>query len=902
MPDKRPNPDEVLARVQQREAKERRGKLKIFFGYSAGVGKTYAMLQAAHRQRAEGVDVVVGYVEPHGRPETEGLLAGLEALPFRLVEYRGLRLREFDLDAALSRRPQLILVDELAHTNAEGLLHAKRWQDAEELLAAGINVYSTLNVQHIESLNDIVAQVTGVLVRETLPDAVLERADELELIDISPEDLLERLQEGKVYLPEHAQRALSHFFNTANLTALRELALRRTADQVNTQVQLERREHAIDRMLPTTERLLVCAGPSPTTGKVIRTAKRMATALHAEWIAVSVETAESQRMTPEWRQRLLQNLRLAEQLGADTVSLTGQDVAEEVVNYARGHNVTKIFIGKTEVRGWNRLLANSIVDRLLRLSREIDVYVIHGVEEPAITKAVRPESQFPWADYLRAGLIVAGCGVLAAAMSRLGLTEANLVMVFLLGVVACAVRYGRGPAVLASIASVLVFDFCFVPPYFSFAVSDTQYILTFAVMLAVAIGASALTIRIREQAESARQRARRTEALYRLSRQLAGITGVQFLVTMTGQQLARIFGGEVAIYLPDADGKLTPWAGQQTEIAHDEKSSAVAHWVFGHDRWAGAGTDTLPNAAALFVPLTASQSTVGVLAIRPPSIEAVLEPDGRHMLEACVSQAALAIERDQLALQAHDVMLQAETERLRSSLLSSVSHDLRTPLAAIAGASSSLLDSEPPGHSTRRELLQSIYDESDRLSRLVDNLLDMTRIEAGGVSVHKQWCPLEEVIGSALHRLARPLGDRPVQTHVPADLPLVPLDEVLIEQVFINLLDNAHKYSPADQPIEISARSEPKQLVVEVSDHGPGLPPGEEQRVFEKFYRGPGMARLGRGAGLGLAICRAIVEAHGGRVFAENRAGGGACFRFTLPLEGTPPDVPELAVRTAPAT
>lgn len=890
MTDARPNPDVLLSRVESELAKQHRGQLRIFFGYAAGVGKTYAMLQEAQRRRAAGVDVVVGYVEPHGRAETEALLAGLETLPYRYVAYRDLQLREFDLDAALARHPQLILVDELAHTNAEGLRHAKRWQDVEELLAAGIDVYSSLNVQHIESLNDVVAQITGVEVRETLPDDVFDRADEIELVDIAPEQLVERLQAGKVYLPAQAQRAIQSFFQRSNLVALREISLRRSADRVGVDVQTERTARGAHTTWPTADRLLVCVSPSPQSARLLRTAKRMASALHAEWIAVHVETAAG--LPSASQHQLIDNLRLAEQLGAETVSLTGSNPAEEIVNYARDRNVTKIIAGKTDTPRWRSLLFGSFLDSLLRLSGEIDVYVIRGQGEAVVSPPVQTSAPFDWRPFGWTTLIVALAGLVSAGMFWLELAEANVAMTLLLGVVVAAAWFGRWPGIFASVVSVLLFDFCFVPPHLTFAVSDAQYLITFAVMLGISLAVSTLTAQIRGQVLAARRQHRRAETLYRLSKQLAAVSGSQFLVHLAAGQIAELFPGDVVIYLREDDGQLHVRVGQKTELAQQPNSLGVAQWVLANEQTAGCGTATLPQASGMFIPLLAAQSTLGVLALRPADRDALRLPEQRQMLEASAGQLALALERDRLAIEASQVLLQAETERLRSSLLSSVSHDLRTPLASIAGASSTLLASTTAaeGHE-KHELLQSIYDESHRLSRLVDNLLEMTKIEARGLQVHKQWEVVEEIVGAALHRLDAPLAGRTVTMNLPPDLPLVEMDGLLIEQVLVNLLDNSLKYTPAGSPLEISVARDERWLTVAVADHGPGIVRGDEERIFEKFYRGgsPAAAAERRGSGLGLAICKAIVETHGGQIHAANRAGGGACFTFTLPLNNQPP-------------
>jgi two-component system sensor histidine kinase KdpD len=886
--EQRPDPDSLLARVKEDEARQARGKLKVFLGAAPGVGKTYAMLEAAREQRAEGIDVVAGWVETHGRAETEALLEGLEVLAPRRLEYRGTPLKEFDLDAALDRHPTLILVDELAHTNVPGVRHTRRWQDVMELLDAGIDVYTTLNVQHLESLNDVVAKVTGVIVRETVPDSVLEQADEIELIDLPPDDLLQRLKEGKVYVPELAREAIDNFFRKGNLIALRELALRRTADRVDAEMRAYMRDQAIPTTWPVAERLMVSVGPSPHSSQVVRAAKRMADGLRAEWIVAYVETPAHARLSEADRRRVTETLRLAEQLGADVVTLSGPRISEELLAYARARNVTKIVLGKPTRPLWRRILVGSIVDALVRGSGGIDIYVIsrEGAPPSPTTRMKRPRTP-DWLAYGRATAAVALCTAIAWVMfPRFGLS--NLIMVYLLGVIGVAARSGPGPSVLASLLSVAAFDFFFVPPYFTFAVADAQYFVTFAVMLVVALVISGFTVRTRAQAESARRRERRTAALYALSRELGITRGVENILRAAVRHIAEVFGGHVAVLLPDPSGHLNVQAGLPAPFEMTSSELGVAQWVYEHGQIAGLGTSTLPGAKALYLPLIASAGTLGVLGVRPAEPHSLEAPDQLHQLETFTNQTALALERTQLAGAAQEAQVRAETERMRSSLLSSVSHDLRTPLAAITGAASSLLEADKPlDATTRTELLETLSEEAERLNRLVNNLLEMTRLESGSLRVRKEWHPLEEVVGAALGRLVKLLRDRPVTTRLPQDLPLVPIDDVLLEQALINLLDNAIKHTPEGSPLEITAWAQDGAVTVEVADRGPGLVPGDEERAFDKFYRGPGLTS--RGAGLGLAICRGIVEAHGGRIWAENRPGGGVAFRFTIPLTGTPP-------------
>ena len=886
----RPDPEALLARVKAEEARQRRGKLKIFLGAAAGVGKTYAMLEAVRELRADGVDVLVGYVETHGRAETDALLQGLEILPARMVDYRGTALRELDLDAALARRPALILVDELAHTNAPGLRHAKRWQDVVELLDAGIDVYTTMNVQHLETLNDVVAKITGVVVRETVPDSVFEQADEVELIDLPPDELLERFKDGKVYMPEQAEEAVRHFFRKGNLIALRELALRRTAERVDAQMRVYMHEHAIGKSWPTAERLLVCISPGPESARLVRAGKRMADRLGAPWVAAYVETAAQLRLPPEVRDRVTQTLRLAEQLGAETVRLPGEKMSEAILAFAHDRNVTKIVVGKPRRPRWKRIVIGSIVDALVQGSGDIDVYVISAEREAGAPPTPSRRRTLPtdWPPYGWATAVVA----LATGVAWLTLPFfelANLVMVYLLGIVVVATRYGQGPSLVASILSVAALDFFFVPPVFTFAVSDVRYLFVFMVMLVVGLVTSRLAARIREQAVGASQREERTAALYAMSRELASTRGVEPLLTIAARHISEVFRSQIVVVMPGNNGSLAAWTGGQFPL--DTNELGVARWVHEHHQPAGLGTTTLPGAAALYLPLQAPRGPVGVLGVRPADPHALDAPDQFHQLETFANQTALAIERAQLADEAQDAQVRIETERLRSSLLSSVSHDLRTPLATITGAASTILDSGPRlDAQTRQELLESIREEAERLNRLVQNLLEMTRLESGALQLHREWHPLEEVIGAALSRLGKKLAGRKIHTSVPSDLPLVPIDDVLVEQVLVNLLDNAIKYTPAESPIRIMATSTDEAVTVEIADRGPGLPRGEEDRIFEKFYRA--QPDRGRGSGLGLAICQGIVKAHGGRIWAQNLPEGGVAFLFTLPRVGTPPAVP----------
>ncbi|BCA56352.1 two-component sensor histidine kinase [Nitrospira sp. KM1] len=886
----RPDPDALLRRVHAEEARQSEGKLKVFFGANPGVGKTYAMLEAAHEQRRDGADVIVGVVETHGRAETEALVQGLEILPRRTVEYRTARLQEFDLDAALARRPSLILMDELAHTNAPGLRHAKRWQDVQELLKSGIHVYTTVNVQHLEGLNDVVAQITGVRVRETVPDSVLERADDVELVDLPPDDLLQRLKDGKVYVPEQIQHAIQHFFTKGNLIALRELALRRTAERVDQQMEVYRRDHAVVRTWPAAETIMVCVNMKPRGPRLIRAARQMAADLHAKWIAVYVQIPRHLQLPQEERDRLVHTLRLAEQLGAETVTVTGENVAQELLNYARSRNATKIIVGKPVRSPWKEWMFGSVVSELVHQSGDIDIYVITGEAgegKPLVRHSLRRTSRMSGYAYASVGVVTTTA---VAWLMFPYFAQANLIMMYLIAIIVIAIRCGRGPSVLASVLSVASFDFFFVPPYFTFAVSDAQYLLTFGVMLVVALVISNLAVRIRQQADLARYRERRTGVLYTMSRDLATHRGTGMLCQLSAKHLREVFDAQVAIFLADADKRVQLQRGEQLYFEFDPKESGVAQWVFEHTEAAGLGTDTLPGASALYIPLVGSSGAIGVVAVRPTDPSRLLDPDQWHLLESLVNQVALAIERTRLSEEAQRAHVRAETERMRNAILSSVSHDLRTPLATISGAASTLMDEQRTVDSTvRAELSRSIYREADRLDRLLKNLVEMMRIEAGAGHLHRDWHPLDEIVGSALATLERRMSNHPVHAVLPADLPLVFVDGVLLEQVVINLVENALKYGAPGSPIDLSATVKTGEMIVEIADHGPGIPAGEEARIFDKFYRGTS-AREG-GVGLGLTICRGIIDAHGGRISADNRPGGGAVFRFTLPISQEQPPV-----------
>jgi two-component system sensor histidine kinase KdpD len=882
----RPDPDALLLRAHREEDRQRRAKLRVYLGYAPGVGKTFAMLSAARDSRSSGL--VVGLAETHGRYDTAALVLGLEMMPRRHVEYRGRKLEEFDLDATLARKPKIVLLDELAHTNAPGSRHNKRWQDVLELLDAGIDVYTTLNIQHIESLNDVVAQITGVRVRETVPDSIFARADEIELIDVPPEELLNRLREGKVYLSEQAARAVDHFFKRGNLLALRELALRRVADRVDLDVLAHRQENSISATWPTQERIVVCVGPAPASQRLVRAAARMSAGLRAPWVAAYVEPTTTAPMTAAAQERLESHLKLAESLGADIARLSGTRVSTALIDYCRRHNVTRIVIGKPTHWRIRDVLRGSVLDEVVRGSGEIDIHVISGDPSPLPPVDDTPERQASPIDWKGSawatGLVVAATTV--SAFGRTPLALPDIVMIYLLVIMIVAVRFSRAASVLAAVLSVAFYDFFFIPPFFTFSVSDVRHTLTFSMMFGVGLVISGLTLRIRRQEHDARSREVQTAALYALSREISAAPDEAAVATAIAQHAAEVFEAGAAVVSVNDSG-VPAIAAQFGEVPFGAEEQGVARWVFEHERPAGLGTDTLPGARVMCLPLRGRSRAIAVLAlaIRPQSGAFALD---RHFRDAYLRQGAMALERSRLAEDAKTSALRARTEEMRSSLLSAVSHDLRTPLAAITGAGTMLRDDAARlGPADRADLVDTICEEAERLERLVGNLLDMTRLESGSLRVKREWVPVEELVISALTRLGHRLEGRDITTDFPRDVPLISVDPVLVEQVFVNLFENAAKYTPPGSPLEIHARNEDDGVEIEIADRGPGLPQGLEGRLFEKFFRGPN-AKVG-GVGLGLSICRGIVEAHGGTLVAENRPGGGAVFRVTLPkMEGAP--------------
>ncbi len=882
---RRPDPDELLARVKVEEAKEKRGKLKIFLGYAPGVGKTYTMLEGA-RQRKSEADLVVALVEAHGRAETEALLQGLEVIPRMQVNYRGVVLTEMDVDAVLKRRPQLALVDELAHTNASELRHPKRYQDIEELLQAGIDVYTTLNVQHIESARNLVAQITGVWMRETVPDTVIDNADEIELVDLPPDELLKRLREGRVYVPEQIADATERYFRKGNLTALRELAIRTVAGHVDTQTQAYMESHAVQGTWPSGERLLVCIGHDAMGTRLARQGRRLAHDLGAKWFVIHVETSIGAQVRPDVEQRLTATLRLAEQMGAQVITVQADSIVAGILEFATRNNIAKIIVGRPQGRLWRRWLGISPADQIIRRSRTFDIIVVGrtgGPEEGAPPR--KAETPVNWQGYLKGiGLVVVA--TLLGGLLKQVFSPTTVLTVYLLCVLLSAMLWGQGPSIMVAFLGVLAFDFFFVPPAYTFRVEDTQYLITFAALLLVGVIISYLTTRTRRHTETARERERQTAALYALARDLAVSNDLDSYLGAVIKRTEDTFSHEVIVFLPDPEKQhvLKPYpANSKTNV--DETEMGAAIWSFEHRMTIGRGTDTLPNVKARYFPMSTARATVGVLALVMTDLEPNLTTGQEQLASAYANLAAVAVEGIFLAEQAHSVHLLKETQKLQTALLNAISHDLRTPLVSIIGVLSSLdeqaliLDD-----ASRRKLIEVAREEADRLNHLITNLLDESRIEGGALVLSRQLAEVQDLVGAALEQLGRQVGSRPVEIDVPQDLPFIPVDSGLFVQALVNVLDNALKYSPPDSPIEIAARrGDTGEIRIEIRDRGAGIPPQDLDRVFDKFYRIRSPYSVA-GTGLGLSICKGIVEAHGGHVVAENRSGGGTVIRITLPL------------------
>src|SRR5450631_3184887 len=892
--DKRPSPEALLAAARREES--RVGKLKIFVGAAPGVGKTYEMLQQARARSKDGYDIVVGVVETHGRKETEALLEGLDVIPRQRLEYKGQWLEEMDLDAIIARRPQIVLVDELAHTNVPGSRHPKRYLDVEELLNHGIDVYTTVNIQHIESLNDVVAQITRVRVRETVPDSVFDRANAIELVDLTPDDLIQRLKEGKVYVPKQAERALEHYFSPSNLTALRELALRRTADRVDEQLLTEMQSHAIAGPWAAGERILVCVNEDPRAAGLVRYAKRLSDRLHATFTALAVETRRSLQLTEEQRDRVADTLRLAEALGGEAITIPGGDrgIADDVIDYARANNITQVIIGKTSRSRWFEILNGSVVHDLVRRSGNISVHVIAGddiVGEPIPKKTVRtaeeakPFDPRPYAIALVAVAIALGVGEAIQSWFKIE----NVDLVFLTAVVGVAVRYGLWPSLFASVAASLCYNFFFLPPINTFTIADPTNVAAFFFFIVIAVIVSNVAARVRTQAVVAMGRARATESLYAFSRKLAGVGTLDDVLWATAYQTALMLNVRVVLLLPENDS-LTVKAGYPPEDILDDADLAAAKWAWANNRSAGRGSDTLPGAKRLFMPMRTGRGPLGIVGIDRDKPGPLLTPDDRRLLDALIDQGALAIERVHLVEDMDRVKRTVETDRLRSALLTSISHDLKTPLAAILGAAGTLRDlSGALSEDQKADLLGTMIEESERLNRFIANLLDMTRLESGALALNTAAHDLAEIVGSALRRANKILAQHHVELKLATELPMIELDAVLFEQVLFNILDNAAKYAPVGTTILIRSWRDVESVCLQILDEGEGIPSGDLERIFDKFYRVKKGDQVLAGTGLGLGISRGFVEAMNGTITAANRTDRtGAVFTIRLPVPAEP--------------
>jgi two-component system, OmpR family, sensor histidine kinase KdpD len=884
--DRRPSPDALLRQAGQ----ETRGQLKVFLGAAPGVGKTYEMLQAAQAKCREGVDLVVGVVETHGRKETAALIDGLEIIPRQRIEYKGRWLEEMDLDAILRRRPQLVIVDELAHTNAPGSRHPKRYMDVEELLGAGIDVYTTLNIQHVESLNDVVARITRIRIRETVPDSIIDRADEIEVVDITPDDLIQRLHEGKVYVPRQAERAVQHYFQPGNLTALRELALRRTAQRVDAQMVDYMRAHAIAGPWAAGERVLVGVNEDPNAAAVVRYARRLADRLRAPWTAIHIETSRTQRLTARERDRIAECLRLTERLGGESLTVPGQNVTEGLLEHARANNFTHLVIAKSRRPRWSEWLRGSVTHQLIRQAGDISIHVIaekEGQPDHTVQLVQAAPGQQPSVGataYLGASVLVAVALGIGLVLQQF-LAVSNLSLVFLTAVLACAVAYGLWPSLFACLISVLAYNFFFLPPIYTFTIADPENVIALFVFAVVAVITSHLTARVRAQVVTARQRAKTTEDLYLFARKLAGTITLEDLLWATAFQIASMLKVNVVLLLPEDDTILVR-AAYPPEDTLDEADLAAAKWCWQNNEPAGRGADTLPGAKRLFLPMHTGRGPVGIVGLDSDRPGPLLTPDQRRLFNALADQAALAIERFGLAQDVQQARLVTETEKLRSALLTSISHDLRTPLASILGSATSLTNYRDTLDATAQdELIRTIQEEAERLNRFIANLLDMTRIEAGALQPRSDIADVGDIVGSALARASKVLAQHRVAVKLGSNLPMLKLDPVLFEQALFNLLDNAAKYAPQGTEVRLSARQTGDVLHLQVIDEGPGIPPADLERIFDKFYRVHVADNRRVGTGLGLAICRGFVEAMGGMITAGNRQDRhGAVFTITFPV------------------
>lgn len=883
--------------MEKEEEKSQKGKLKIFFGYAAGVGKTYAMLREAHDMKDIGIEVVIGYIEPHARKDTLVLLEGIESIEPKHIVYKGIKLREFDLDKALLRKSKVILVDELAHTNVIGQRHKKRWQDIEELLDAGIDVYTTLNVQHIESLNDVVESITHIAVRETIPDKFFDNADNVELIDIESEELLKRFSEGKIYSKEQTKKAFNNFFTKNNLYALREVALRRTADRVNLEVESERLSKGQVTVMPTSDQVLACVSPSPSSLKVIRTAARMAEVYHSKWVALYVETTKSAKLNKEDKERLNANFVLVGQLGGEVITTYGDNVVEQIIQYAEFRNITKIIIGKNHRKTSNlfHVYAKDIVDKLMEYNSYIDVYVIpnssYNKKHENLIPKFKPEFKITLKEIIKAGVIMLFATIFSKAIEFMGFTEANIIMVFMLSVIMVyIVTSGYITGILSSITGVMLFNYFFTEPRYSFQFYDKNYIATFFIMLLVAFIIGTLTNKVQREARNSTIRENRTQILYRVSKKLLSAMCTADVVSIGIKYISRLINRTVVCYLASGNTLSTPFVynsnkGEKGSVLLNRDEEAVAYWSYLNGKESGTGTNTLYGAKGYYMPIKGQKRIIGVIGVS--CCDGILESEQKYIFETLISQIAIALDREFFSKEQEASKIEIERERLRSNLLRSISHDLRSPLAGIKGSISTILENgEHIPKETEKILLQGVFEDTEWLIRLVENLLSMTRFDEGKMKINKNLELVEEVLTEAVQRSSKHFKNHKMKVNVPKELVMVPMDGSLIEQVIINLIDNAVKYSPQESLIIVNAYEKLDNVIFEVEDNGLGISKEILPYIFDRFFtNGSKTSDSRRGIGLGLAICKSIVEAHGGKIEAINKKDGGSIFRFNIPKE-----------------
>lgn len=887
----RQDPDQLLHAIRQESPRHGQGHLKIFFGYAAGVGKTYAMLKAAQAARQRGVDVVAGYVEPHARPQTAALLHGLECLPTKQVMHHGIALNEFDLDAALARNPHLLLVDELAHTNADTSRHAKRYQDVEELLKAGIDVYTTVNVQHIESLNDLVASITGIQVRERIPDSVFDKADQVELVDIEPQELMERLSGGEIYQGEQADRAAVHFFTQDNLTALREIALRRCADRVNLLTESARIKNRGD--YHTDEHILVCLSPAPSNAKIVRTAARMANAFRGTLTALFVETPEFPTMDETDRQRLREHMRLAQQLGATIETVYGDDVSYQIAEYARLSGVSKIVIGRSTAARRRWFGKPTLTEKLTAIAPNLDIHIIPDATAKAVYHTKRRKRHsvpaMPLRDIGKSLLILTATTCIGLVFYHLGFTEANIITVYILGVlVTSLVTSSRVCSLVSSVVSVLVFNYFFTVPQFTLHAYDKGYPVTFIIMFTAAFLTGTLAARLKSHASQSARAAFRTKVLFDTNQMLQQAQDSEGIVNVTAGQLIKLLDRDVIVYLCEngtlGEPRVFPRAadGAVEKACLSENERAVAQWVLKNNKHAGATTDTLPDAQCLYLAVRVNEQVYGVVGI---VLDGELDAFENSVLLSILGECALALENQRNAREKEQAAILAKNEQLRANLLRAISHDLRTPLTSISGNASNLLSNgEQFDKKTKQRIYSDIYDDSMWLINLVENLLSVTRIEEGKMNLRLSAELMDEVVAEALRHIDRKRSEHTILVHSTDEFILAKIDAKLIVQVIINIVDNAIKYTPPGSTIEIETKKKGHTVVVNISDDGPGIPDEVKPRVFDMFYSGAHkIADSRRSLGLGLSLCKSIVTAHGGEIFVSDRVPKGTCFTFTLP-------------------